>query len=294
MFVTMKFTRRLAVLAIVLGVCLAALGAAGIYTSRLVPANAGVEQTERGVSLPVIMYHSLLKDPARQGDYVISPQLFEQDLLYLREHGYTGITMQNLIDYVQDGTPLPEKPVLLTFDDGYYNNYVYAYPLAKQYEFPIVISPVGALTEKFSETEDENAYYAHLTWDNIREMEDSGLVEFQNHTYNLHTIGARKGAKKKSGESAEAYQAMLRKDVGEMQRIMKEHLGRTPTTFVYPFGAVSPEALPVLRELGFQATLTCESRTNTITRDPECLFGLGRYLRPAGVSSAVYFAKLGM
>ncbi|MCI9576865.1 MAG: polysaccharide deacetylase family protein [Clostridiales bacterium] len=292
MFVTMKLTKRLAVFGVIFGVCISILGFAGAKAGMSIAASA---QAEEGVTLPIIMYHSILKDPAMQGDYVISPELFEQDLQYLQANGYTGISMQDLLDYVNQGTPLPEKPVLLTFDDGYYNNYFYAYPLAKQYDFKMIISPVGMLTEKFSNTEDVSPYYSHITWDNIQEMLASGIVEFQNHTYNLHTNdGGRKGAKKKSGESVEQYQQMLREDVGKMQDVMKEHTGIAPTTFVYPFGAVSKEAMPVLKELGFQATLICESKMNTITQDPECLFGLGRYLRPAHISSESYFAKLGM
>ncbi len=290
MFCSIRFKRCfLLTLLLLAGVSL--LTITGIHIGKSIAVNAEVQE---GVPLPVIMYHSILKDPKMQGDYVISPDLLEQDLQYLQSHGYTGIVMQDLLDYVQKGTPLPEKPVLLTFDDGYYNNYFYAYPLAKQYGFKILISPVGFFTERFSNADDPNPYYAHITWDNICEMEQSGYVEFQNHSYNLHAQSPRKGAKRKSGESVEQYQQMLLTDLSKMQQAMQEHTGITPSTFVYPFGAVSKEAEPVLRQLGFQATLICESKTNWIMKDPDCLFGLGRYLRPSGISSEAYFAKLGM
>ena len=63
---------------------------------------------------------------------------------------------------------------------------------------------------------------------------------------------------------------------------MQEHTGYTPTTFVYPFGVISDAAVPIIRSLGFSATLGCANQKNTITRDPECLYGLGRFLRPPG------------
>ena len=63
-------------------------------------------------------------------------------------------------------------------------------------------------------------------------------------------------------------------------------------TFVYPFGAISDASLPILKELGFQATLTCEEKINYITKDADCLYGLGRYLRPAGMSSEEYFKNI--
>ena len=77
-----------------------------------------------------------------------------------------------------------------------------------------------------------------------------------------------------------------------MLREVREETGYTPTAFVYPFGAVSSESLPILKELGFQATLICESHINAITRDPECLYGLGRYRRPAKTGSEAFFKKI--
>ena len=81
------------------------------------------------------------------------------------------------------------------------------------------------------------------------------------------------------------------KRIGRVQDAMAKNTGFTPTAFVYPFGAVSRESLPVLRQMGFQATLICESRINTITRNPSCLYGLGRYLRPPKTDSAAFFTK---
>lgn len=64
------------------------------------------------------MYHSVLKDQKMDGKYVVSPTEFENDLIYLKEHGYTTIFLQELVDYVYSGAALPEKPVVITFDDG--------------------------------------------------------------------------------------------------------------------------------------------------------------------------------
>ena len=255
-------------------------------------AAAEEKQKAGSVELPIIMYHGILRDSKRQGKFVISPSEFEADLKYLTEHGYHTIVMQDLIDYVQNGTPLPEKPVMLTFDDGYFNNYVYAYPLLQQYQCKMVLSPIGRYADEYSESGEENANYSNATWARLKEMADSGLVEIQNHTYNLHSNkGKREGASRRRGESVDAYQAMLREDVGKMQELIRQNVGYTPTTFTYPFGAVSKEALPVLKEMGFQATLICSSRINHITRDPDCLYGLGRFVRPSGVSSEQYFTK---
>ena len=135
--------------------------------AALMRSAAAASEPADTVSLPIIMYHSLLKDPARQGKYIVSPDDFESDLRYLQENGYTTVVMQDVIDYVIDGRPLPEKPIVLTFDDGHYNNYVYAFPLLKAYDSRIVISPVGAYTDQYSETGERNANYSYLVWEDL-------------------------------------------------------------------------------------------------------------------------------
>ena len=257
-------------------------------------AKSAETPSEEGVSLPIVMYHGLLKEEKRQGAYVISPDLFENDLRYLKEQGYTTVVVQDLIDYVKDGVPLPEKPIMLTFDDGYYNNYLYAYPLLQKYQSKMVLSPIGRYADQDSKEETLHANYSNASWAQLKEMMDSGLVEVQNHSYDMHGDGKkskRKGAKKVNGETTEQYEKVLREDVQKMQDAVTRNTGFTPTTFTYPFGAVSKESLPILKEMGFQATLICESRINTITRDPECLYGLGRYLRPPKISSEQFFTQ---
>lgn len=291
MYKTIRIRKALAgVMAAV--VTVAASGGLALGVIAAVQADAKAE-AENAVELPIIMYHGLLKEEKRQGQYVISPDLFEQDLKYLQENGYTTVVVADLIDYVKNGKDLPSKPVMITFDDGYYNNYLYAFPLLKQYNSKMVLSPIGRYTDEYTQNKDTHANYAHCSWDAVREMMESGLVEFQNHSYNLHSIDhGRKGAKKKTVESLVDYRSLLVDDVMKMQNRMHEETDYTPTAFTYPFGAVSSESLPILKELGFQATLICESHINTITRDPESLYGLGRYLRPPKTSPAVFFKKI--
>ena len=87
------------------------------------------------------------------------------------------------------------------------------------------------------------------------------------------------GIKKRKGESESDYQARITQDIQTAQNSITEHIGTAPTTFVYPFGAFPIQRNPYIRSMGFQATFVCESRTNILTQNPECLYGLGRYLR---------------
>ena len=95
-----------------------------IFISGIVFANS--KETKE---VPIIMYHHILKDSSRQGKYVISPDEFEKDLLTLKEKGFTTVLIRDLVDYVYGSKELPEKPIVLTFDDGYESNHHYIIPI---------------------------------------------------------------------------------------------------------------------------------------------------------------------
>lgn len=239
----------------------------------------------------ILMYHSLLKDPARHGKYVVSPDLFESDLKYLKELGYSFVGIQELIDFVYSGAPLPKKSVVITFDDGYYNNYLYAYPLLEKYDAKMVISVIGKYTDLY-DGEKPNAYYSHVTWDMINEMLASGRVEIGNHTYSMHTNGERRGSKKIKSETDEHYSKILTEDIGKLQAEMFEHTGTYPSVYTYPFGAISNASFGIIADMGFLASLSCAEKPSTVTRGkPESLRCLGRFLRPTKISSADFFEK---
>ena len=79
--------------------------------------NFSKAQTETSVAVPIVMYHSLLK--SKSGNYIVHPETLENDLKYIQSKGYATITMTDLIDYVYNDGELPEKPIIITFDDGY-------------------------------------------------------------------------------------------------------------------------------------------------------------------------------
>lgn len=242
-------------------------------------ADVSKQKESDKVFLPIIMYHSILKDRKLQNDYTVSPALFENDLKYLKNNGYTTVTVSDLTNYVFKNGSLPEKSVMITFDDGYYNNYYYVYPLLKKYGCKAVISPIAYMTQKFTETPDVSVSYGHVTTDDIKEMVTSGYVEIQNHSYNMHTLNPRRGVSQKQGENLETYKQAITEDISKAQNYLKTNAGITPVCFVYPFGAQSKNTEEIIKELGFVCTMTCTEKPNVITRDPESLYGLGRYRR---------------
>lgn len=262
------------------------------FAIRLLPGD-GVQtvfRTQEGIPLPILMYHSILKDDARQGKYVVSPDVLAADLDALLTAGYQTVTVSDLLAYVNDNTPLPEKPVMITFDDGYYNNYVYAYPLLQQRHMRAVLSIIGSQTALFTENGEENPYWSHMRLGRLLETQD--VFEIQNHSWNLHEYGERRGCLRRRGEDETTYESLLREDTGQTQELLTGAGLPQPQCYTYPFGALSEESEQVLRDMGFLCTLGCEEKMNYITRDPACLYELGRYNRAADESTESYLGRL--
>lgn len=250
----------------------------------------GIHAAEKdSLQIPIVMYHSVRKDPARHGKYVISPEEFEQDLDYLISHGYTAVHVSDLIRYTEGGR-LPEKPILLTFDDGHFDNYYYAYQIALEKQCKFIISPIGIQADKDTESGEENPNYSYLSWSRLREMSDSGLVEVQSHSYNLHSdSGDRFGIKQKTWEKREAYFTQVGKDLLLSREKILEGTGREATAFTYPFGAKGAMADELIQQVGFSASMTSEEKISSISRDKRSLYNLGRFVRPGGMDSKQFF-----
>lgn len=261
---------------------------------RSVPASMDIasQQTGNTVELPILMYHHMLKNSKLLGNYTITPTEFEHDLKYLRDNGYTTITVQDLIAYCRGQSTLPPKPVMITFDDGYESTYEYAYPLLKQYGMKAVVSIIGYYTDLYSKTRDKHINYSHLTWSELRDMMESGVFEIQNHTYNMHGNNTRKGVRKKSGETDEEYRSAISADIIQVQNEVKTNLGMTPTAFTYPFGYITKDSKEIVKDLGFQASFSCEEGVNVLSGNPEELYLLMRYNRVHNISTEQFMNKI--
>lgn len=138
-------------------------------TSTPWPTPDGVARQAR---VPILMYHYLSDPPPGadryRRDLSVSPALFEQHLAYLAEQGYQSITLVDLLYHLVQGAPLPEKPVILTFDDGYRDVYENALPLLQRFGFT---ATVFVLIEVTNQSEAE-----YLTWEQMREMAAAGMA----------------------------------------------------------------------------------------------------------------------
>lgn len=245
------------------------------------------------VNVPIIMYHSVLKDKTMRGDYIVTPEEVEADIIYLKEHGYTAVFIGDLINYVSERGELPEKPVVLTFDDGFYNNYLYILPLLQKYDFKASVSVVGSYTTDSSESAAQpDPAYSYLRWSDIKDMRVSGYFEICSHTYAMHELSPRKGVLRSSNESHDTYRSEFKKDVLGLQKLFEENCAFKPNVFTYPYGFYDTDSMQLVRECGFEASLSCEERMNVLKKcSPESLYEMGRFNRAGGISTEEFMSK---
>ncbi len=188
--------------------------------------------------IPVLNYHSITIDPGNRA--VITPAKFEEQMLYLSKNGYHTLTLQQFIDYM-DGTisTLPKKPVLLTFDDGYADNYEHALPLLKKLNFHATLFVSPGTTE--------DGYF--LNWDQIKEMHEAG--------WDIQPHGMTHPHLPKLSAKSQAY------EISEAKRQIDEQLKINTTVFCYPFGEKNETTLKLLQEHGFRYAFTIEQGLTT-------------------------------
>lgn len=239
----MKTIRAKRTLLISLAAGILLLAAAGAYVLRSrgfhmpIPADS---------ALPVLMYHHVVEDGQECNDMTVTVSRLEKDLIWLTENGYHTVLPRELAD----GEPLPEKPVLITFDDGYRSNYELLFPLLQKHDMKAVITLITYMQDVGASN--------FVSWDMCREMVDSGLVEIGSHTHYLHNLGdlggnfvpdGVNGIQRIPDESDSDFQARVLDDLQKSHDLIEEALGEAVTFFAYPFGVTEPDAEELLNEL---------------------------------------------
>ena len=264
---------RICVAAITAGVvCIAVM--LGILSAAIYAEN------ESGDSFIGLMYHQVLKDESRAGKYIITP---ESDLAYLSENGYVSVLPSQLVKIREQGGRLPEKTVVITFDDGYETGLYYVLPLLKKYGMKAVINVVGSYTDEYSRINEEGKHlsYAYLTWNEIKKLSDSGYVEIGNHTYNMHSYnGDRNGCARKENESDEQYRTVLYEDVARLSDKLQRVTGKRPVAFAYPFGSLSEGSAEIIGSAGISVFMTCCEQPCSMNRNGRIV--INRYNRESG------------
>ena len=193
-----------------------------------------ISDRARAAKIPIIMYHDITA--TKDVSWDVTPDELERHFQALQEGGYTPISMDQMVNHLRTGSQLPEKPVLLTFDDNYIGQYQYAFPLLKKYNYPAVWS----VHTRFVGTGGKKP---KATWDQLREMSKSGLITVASHTVNhlnLKDLSDRE----------------IEKEVTESKKVLEKELGIAIDYFTYPEGDFTERAREKIKNAGYKGALT--------------------------------------
>ena len=193
-----------------------------------------ISDRARAAKIPIIMYHDIAA--TKDVSWDVTPDELERHFQALQEGGYTPISMDQMVNHLRTGSQLPEKPVLLTFDDNYIGQYQYAFPLLKKYNYPAVWS----VHTRFVGTGGKKP---KATWDQLREMSKSGLITVASHTVNhlnLKDLSDRE----------------IEKEVTESKKVLEKELGIAIDYFTYPEGDFTERAREKIKNAGYKGALT--------------------------------------
>lgn len=220
--------------------------------------------------IPVLMYHHFEHDKSLST--VVDPDLFREQLIYLKNLGYETITVSDLQLFYDEGKELPDKPLLITMDDGYLSNYTYAYPILKELEMKATIFIVVD-----NAINDDNLWLKHFDLEQAREMVDSGVIDIQSHTYNSHyKVKDIKGVEKpvlttriwdenaETLETEEEYRNRIKEDLAKSKEIIENELGTSVISLSYPYGVYNDTVIEVGKELGYKQFFTIKKGVNYI------------------------------
>ena len=246
---------------------------------------------EKKQEVLILMYHQVSENSSLWGDYVIPASLLKEDFEYLKNNNYTPIKIKDILDFTKGTKKLPEKAVVITFDDGQRSFLTKVVPLLEEYNYPAVVNIVGALTDLYTENGETNDKYAYLNWNDIKTLSQNPLVEIGHHSYNFHSLGYRRGMGKIYGESNSAYSEIIKTDIEKLNEKLLSNIGERPYILAYPYGIRNDILLEIAKDENFPVTLSCRESINKISVGDE-LFELGRFNRPYGKSSDVYFESI--
>ncbi len=230
------------------------------------------------VAIPAIVYHDIVE--RRDSDpYTVTPDDFKRQMRYLKEEGYTPVSLRRLEQARRGASPLPAKPVLLTFDDGLESFATQALPVLKEHGYPAVLAIITAWVDGRAAPEE---YHGRLlSWDALRKIRDAGNVEIVSHSDNLHhglrsnpqgnkapAIIAREYRQSGGYESEEEFRARIRRDLTRSVDRMRAELTLSPPAIVWPYGQYDAVTVEEATRLGMTYHLTLDAEPTQIETLP--------------------------
>lgn len=262
-----------------LGVLLA-LTLASVLVRPLLAASDRPASSDPDRELVVLDYHEIERpERAVLPDYALAPEAFAAQIDWLTSHGYHFVDVDQVWASRHGGRPLPSRPILLTFDDGYESVHRWAYPVLRRHHAPAVVAVVGSWLEpgdgKVRFGDDWLPRQRLLRWEQLREMQRSGLVEVASHSYDLHhgiagnpqrnsmpATTTRLYTPGQGYEDEAAYRERLRADLQANADLLQRQLGRRPRVIAWPYGRYNATAAAVATGLGMPVGLSLDDGAN--------------------------------
>ncbi len=209
--------------------------------------------------ITILMYHNITTDPGQINSVTVTDERFRLDMEFLKEYGYTALLPKDLIEIQAGKQEAPENAVMVTFDDGYRSNYEYAYPILKETGMKAVIAVVVSMVR---DKADPNSSF--MCWDELRELQESGVVEIGSHTYAMHNQeycgllapDGINGIMRRKGETKNEYIKRIGNDLETSKLLIEQNTGiERMNYFAYPFGVFDEWMPPLLRKYGVNVSV---------------------------------------
>ncbi|MDO8416460.1 MAG: polysaccharide deacetylase family protein [Agitococcus sp.] len=239
-------------------------------------------------SVPILAYHNIVQElSAIDEPETVSIDTLARHFAWLSAHGYTPIRPAQLLSAIKHGTPLPLKPIVLSFDDGYASFYQYVFPLLRAFNWPAQQALIGRVLDTGRGATPQIKGETYLNPDEIKELADSGLVEFANHSYDLHHGVASNAwgnlqpaavtrTWTQTGEESDAqWELRVQRDLMRNQELITELTGQVPTTMVWPYGRYNGALQQIAASVGLRLLFTLDQGISDIGLDQ---FALKRFL----------------
>lgn len=269
----------IAAVAVLLGLCV-------LVAVVAVPRTPAAQTAD----VAILMYHAFTENEAETTSVCTLASEFERQLSALRDAGYTSVGYADLIEFVNGKGKLPEKPLLISIDDGYQNNLDLAAPLLEKYGFCANIAVIGVSIGHTTYKDTDIPIMPHFSLEDVRPWIKRGVLTVTTHSYDMHQIAAvdgddcRRGVLQMPDEAEPDYIAALTQDYKHAQEQLAGLPGKVLPVFTYPFGAYSELSERVLQEQGVQVTVTIADGANRLVKgEPETLRLLRRINVPAGM-----------
>ena len=227
-----------------------------------------VSSAHAAESFITLCYHDIPESPVEKDD--ISQKDFVNQIEYLRTHGFTFVSPADILAASRGAKTLPEKAVLLTFDDAYESFYRFVYPALRLYNIPAVLSVVTSWIDNPETSGYKTKRF--MGWPQIREVSDSGLVTVASHSARLHRllqanpVGNVEPApasflyfpESRRYETEPEFRARIGGDLASSIDVLTAKLGRKPAILTWPYGSYNAIGVEEAKKLGFEMILTLD------------------------------------